>query len=712
MNRNHLTLTVLLASLVAMTGRAAVTFPRGDTAFVVASPQTDLEKRVLDRLTNYTSQVSGKPVKVVASLQKVPAEKPAFVLVGINIKSPFKVSPPTHSPEAFTIETGVANHHDVVVMSGHTERGLKRAVQRLIIASEQRESALVIPETHQSESPWIVRREWTICPWTPNNVQGSFYNEHADNRPNIWLYSDEQVARYVEMFDWFGFSGCQLMETCYSYSLMGSPEAFQSRQKRFAECIRANGQDVTLWVWAMEFNKFGWVDPDVTYIAEKGKTAFEDPKVRAGFEKYYNHYAKLAPEVDLLIAHCYDPGALTNRADVFQYMRLLRDKFRAQNPKVEFAVDFWAAGSPAEYMQQLIDNGFGDSLLLESSLPHLFPPGKREALHEEAKKRNLKLGVWGWYTAEMESDQMPMFHVNAQLLKDFYGRVKNGAHQVQPLTYWSEMEAYHLLNIFTMYASSQLLWNPDRDPHEILREIAEGIWGPRNGPTILEVLELVQDVRSGPTWDTYWWRSGGHRLGTDYPEDDLRRTEIALSKLEQMKTDERFVPKLPLPFPPQTFVELIIPHLKQIRHFAEFRIEVAKVRAAAHAQASKEELTRMARTAWKPVPEFNTWIGTFGQAEALQQEIILQKLAKELAIEIEPPEWLRARDADRLWLCLQKKQRSSPTVWQFHPREITQFHWTVEKLTDRVERLAEDGCVKKAGEDVYQLSNWMDFRQQ
>lgn len=226
MNRNHLTLTVLLASLVAMTGRAAVTFPRGDTAFVVASPQTDLEKRVLDRLTNYTSQVSGKPVKVVASLQKVPAEKPAFVLVGKNIESPFKVSPPTNSPEAFTIETGVANHHGIAVMSGNTERGLKRAVQRLIIASQQGESALVIPETHQSESPWIARREWTICPWTPNNVQGSFYNEHADNRPNIWLYSDEQVARYVEMFDWFGFSGCQLMETCYSYSLWVRPRHF------------------------------------------------------------------------------------------------------------------------------------------------------------------------------------------------------------------------------------------------------------------------------------------------------------------------------------------------------------------------------------------------------------------------------------------------------------------------------------------------------
>jgi len=38
-----------------------------------------------------------------------------------------------------------------------------------------------------------------------------------------------------------------------------------------------------------------------------------------------------------------------------------------------------------------------------------------------------------------------------------------------------------------MYAAGQLLWNPDRDTDEILNEIAEGIWGPHNGPQILEV---------------------------------------------------------------------------------------------------------------------------------------------------------------------------------------------------------------------------------
>src|ERR1035441_5971876 len=173
---------------------------------------------------------------------------------------------------------------------------------------------------------------------------------------------------------------------------------------------------------------------------------------------------------------------------------------------------------------------------------------------------------------------MPMMHVNAQLLANFYLQIKNGVHQIQPISYWSEMEAYHLNNIFTMYAAGQLLWNPERDPHEILGEMAQGIWGPRNGPVILAALELIQGTHSGPTWETYWWTLPTHRLGTEKPEEDLRRAENALAALVKMKTDAQFVPKFPLPFPPATFVELILPHLEQIKQFARFRIEVAKIR--------------------------------------------------------------------------------------------------------------------------------------
>jgi hypothetical protein len=264
-----------------------------------------------------------------------------------------------------------------------------------------------------------------------------------------------------------------------------------------------------------------------------------------------------------------------------------------------------------------------------------------------------------------------------------------------------------------MYAASQLLWNPERDPHEILSEISEGIWGPRNGPQILEALELIQDTRSGPTWETFWWTLPTHRLGTENPQADMRRAEKVLANLKTMKTDKEFVPKFPLPFPPELFVELMIPHLKQIQAFAQFRIDVNKVRETAKGGAAKEELTKIANAAWKPIPEFNTWLGTFGQPEAAMQETILTQLAKELSIEIEPPAWLRYRDADRLLVRIQLIQGRSLTPWTFHLDQAdlrNEFHWTREKCRDRLKKLCDDGVVEKVSDGLYQLSNWTEYR--
>jgi hypothetical protein len=683
-------------------------FSRGKTAYIVATPKTDLEKKITKRLSDYLSAVLHSNVKLVPKVLNVPSNLPAIVL---SSQPKAKLQQPV-SIEAFTIETSVINKHPVVIATGNSELGLKQAVQRLIIKSEQRSPGLVVPELHLNESPWIPKREWTLCAWAPDLVRGVFNNPNADKRLNVWLYSDKQIADYVNMFDAFGFSGCQLMETVANYSILGSAEAFQDRQLKFAKAIRENSQDLTLWVWAAQFNDFGWFDTSVTYTPQKGFTAFTDPKVHAGFEKYYNGYAKMAPYVDMLIAHFYDPGSLKNRADVFDYLHLLLKKFRAKNPKVKLGVDFWASDSDSAYMKQLIDNGFNDALLLESGMPHLYPPGKREHLHEEAKKQNLEMGIWGWHTIEFETDQNAMMHVNAQLLKDFYLQIKNGVDKIHPLSYWSEMEAYHLNNIFSAYAASQLLWNPERDPDEILDEISEGIWGPHNGPAVLDALKLIQDVRSGPTWDTYWMWTKEHRLGTADAHADLQRVEKAIHDFEQMKTDTSFVQKFPLPFTPATFVELMLPHLRQIRQFAESRIAIEKIRESAKNGASKEALTKQIQEAWKPVREYNTWVGTFGILEEATQEKMFLGLCKELDVGVGVPGWVRWRDANRLLQVLQSRQRGRPSPYTFKPDAYilwASFNWTKEKSFDRFQLLLQNGCLEKAGNDTYQLANWEEY---
>jgi hypothetical protein len=675
---------------------AAIDFPHNRAACIVSAPASPLEKRVTEWLSAYVEAVTRIHPKIVATVGQASGQ-PVIVLAK---------SPAGH-PEAFTIRTDRSGSNPRITLSGSTDRGLKRAVQKLILMSRQMTDRLQFPDMNLSETPWIAEREWTVCPWVPQHVRGAFVNPFADNRMNIWNYGDRQFADYVAMYDAFGYSGVQLMETSYSYSVFGSPEAFQSRQRELAKNARENGQNVSLWVWAAEFSGHGWIDPGVTYEPSGKRSAFDDPDVRRSFEKYYNLYAGLAPCVDRLIGHFYDPGRLTNRQDVFRYMRLLEQKFKAKNPKVRMAIDSW--GVSHDYLRDLIANGFTDYELLEMSMPSLFKPGQRESFHEEAKRLGLKLGVWGWYTTEYESDQIVSMYVNARLLQNFYRQMREGALKIHPVAYWSEMEAHHLNNIYSMYAAAQLLWNPDRDPDEILAELTDGIWGPVNGPQVLQALQLVQDVRSGPSWETYWWTLPGYRPETRPPVQDLARAETAISTLERMKTDPAFVPKFPLPFPPAIFIRLMLPHLRQIREFARFRIDMTELKRAMTQGLSKEEAARRLTAIWKPIPDYDTWIGTFGQPEERLQSIMIRKLAEDAGLKVEEPAWLRARDAGRLLEKLQLMQRAQRDELVLGPRQMNEFYWPPPRLQSRLEHLLNDGSIEKVGNDKYRLANWSAF---
>jgi len=261
-----------------------------------------------------------------------------------------------------------------------------------------------------------------------------------------------------------------------------------------------------------------------------------------------------------------------------------------------------------------------------------------------------------------------------------------------------------------------LLWNPERDPDEILHEIAEGIYGPRNGESVFRALKLIEDVRSGPTWDTYWRSQPEYRLGTDDPASDLRRADEAIAAFEMMAPDRSFVPKFPLPFPPATFIELILPHLRQIRCFADFRLKAVAIRAAAKNGASKTQLTHLAQAVWQPVPDYNTWIGVWGQPEAIMQEKMVVELARELGIEVKTPGWMRFRDADRLLQAIQSRQRFSAIPWKFKSNGgwllsgSAFMLWPLDKFRDRLQLLVENGVVEKIDNNDYQLANWDEYR--
>jgi hypothetical protein len=666
----------------------------------VAAPQTELEQHLLSRLSAYLTRVLIERPVVVRRLDEVRPGRPAILLSAQEspVALPFELA--EQAPEAWGLATLDVQGHPLVVAVGRSDRGLKRAVQRLIIESRQERAALVVPETSRTAAAWIPHREWTVCPWTPLFVRGMFVNPHADRRLDMTLYSDRQLADYVEMMDWFGYSGCQIMETSYSYGVFGSIEGFQDWQRRLALAVRANGQQVSLWVWAAMFSGMNWNDPQVLAVDVPRSGAFDDPATRAVFEKYYDHYARLAPLVDRVFGHFYDPGVLTDREDVFKYMRLLEEKFKARNPGVQMGIDFWAAG--ADYVQQLIARGFQDYLLLQNGSPIAQTPGSRERLHRLAKAQGLRLGVWGWYLTEYETDQLASLYVNTYVLKNVYDQIRKEGTDIYPVEYWSEMDAHHLNNIYSMYIAGQLLWDPERDPRELLRELVLGIWGPVNGPVVLPALELIQDVRSGPTWGTYWWTSPQYRIGTPDAAGDLRRAKDAIAALETMKPDPVFVPKFPLPFPPEVFVELMLPHLRQIQLYSEFRMMVEEMRDAER-RVRDQDLQRVLDRSFQPIPEFNTWVGTLGTPELRAQERLLREVCDELNLKVKYPPGFRYLEADRLLQWFQSRQRATKKVFLFNPEASNEFFWGKPKLYDRLQKLVEDGVVQKVGSTAYRL---------
>lgn len=155
----------------------------------------------------------------------------------------------------------------------------------------------------------------------------------------------------------------------------------------------------------------------------------------------------------------------------------------------------------------------------------------------------------------------------------------------------------------------------------------------------------------------------------------------------------------------------MLPHLRQIRHFADFRLKVAAIRSAAEKGATKEELSRLAQEAWDPVPEYNTWIGSFGQPEAVMQEQMILALAKEFGLTVTTPPALRWRDAERQLERIQNSQRASSVAYEFKPQEKGTFWWTPEKTRDRFQLLIDHGCVREVRPGIYQVSDWQAYRQ-
>ncbi|MBE6548097.1 MAG: hypothetical protein E7667_04380 [Ruminococcaceae bacterium] len=565
------------------------------------------------------------------------------------------------------------------------------------------------------DNPWIKEREANICTWKIDYNRGYISNMATSLLVDFSCMSNRQLADYAKMLKTCGFTGAQVTDMVTAWRASGSWEFVHDRYKVFADELHKLGMKFSLWVWAATFTGHGWVDDEVVYINEDpSKPAWKDSRVWATFNKYYDIYADMAPYTDRVIAHFFDPGELKDTESILKFTQLLADKFRGINPDVKIGIDTW--GAPAEYPSELVRAGMKDIMLMELPfLPTWRAEGKRAEFRQGVKNLGVELGSWGWYTCDYEIDQMATMTVNNRVISHVFNETRKQADHVMVPSYWSELESYHLLNFFSMYAAGHLLTDPDANPDKLLRESAELMVGKGNSDNadkLMTVLEFIRDGRSGDTWESFWHAEGNFTLYCADYSSVFARADEAVANMEYLIAQPEPENAMPFPITRKALYKLILPHVHQIRQFARFRVDYESLKAALASGADKETLQSMVDAMDFEIPEYNCITGLWGQNECRAAYNILNSFCKQNGL-VSPARngamkmIYKRRIID--FLCVCQRGLDYP-VWVNHMFYEMGIPFGDEFGAELMRELIDDGVLITREDGLMALSNWSDYR--
>ncbi|MCD7806692.1 MAG: hypothetical protein LUH19_05040 [Lachnospiraceae bacterium] len=482
---------------------------------------------------------------------------------------------------------------------------------------------LTLPvNTTDTSDAWMEEREAIITLWNTNYSRGIYYNNSTSLKTDIMSFSDEQLYDYVRMLKYCGFTGIQLTDMCSAWACAGSYEFVHERLRILADAAHSLDMNVTLWVWGAEFNGYGWTDDSVTYEILEGTTfVYENPDAVACFDKYYSIYAQLADCADRVIMHFYDPGNLSYTQDVAYFAKMFYDKVSAINPDLNFGVSCYVDVFGKRYLVQTLGT---DITLYEQG--HHDNESDYVDFREYIAESGVSLGTWAWNTCEMEIDQMASLYFTPHIIQSTYQTALKYDDIAKP-EYWSEMDSNHVVNVFSLYCAGQLLIDPYRDVDELIHEIALAAVGEEYADAFSQVLYLIEDARSGESWDTYFWSSDHYILKSeDYDaEDILARSEAAIATLNEIIEMNLEANTLPLPISLTDLLTLMVPYIRQIQEFAQFRIEYGELESMQADGAPAEDIQEKINSISTPISEYNTVIGSWGQIEARAQREMLSE---------------------------------------------------------------------------------------
>ena len=582
-------------------------------------------------------------------------------------------------------------------------------------AGEERErflqnetGCIYIPETifDAEGGAWIEEREPIICLWKTTTARGVYYKEDTCLNSEIMSYSDDDLYSYVKgMYD-LGYTGIQVTDMCSTWAQYGGYEYVQDRIRYMADAAHSLGMKFTLWVWGAEFNGYGWQDPDVEYYRSTEELAKDNPNAQAAFDKYYSIYAQLADCSDRVIMHFDDPGNLVTDADIAYYAKMMRDKCLAVNPEIDFGVSDYTNDHDIVYISEQI----GAPVTFYSGAV-TFKDSSWVGFRSTVTGYGFDYGVWSWNLTEMEIDQLAEMNVNARLIKDVYMRTAAEDEYAKP-SYWSEMDSYHVLNIFSHYCAGRLLQDPDQDADEVLKDAAQAIAGKEYRDEMYQVLTLIEDARTGDTFESFRWGFEGYILTSDSydAEDILTRAETALEYIDEMAAADINCNTVTLPVSVTELLEMMRPHVMQIKEFAYFRKGLSELEKSADGGADTGALQAGIDKLYSPIPEYDCIIGLWGQPEAMAQFDLTKEFCKKHGLEIPVDAAFDKNRKDRI-LAEYVTQQKNAAGKLIMPLGIKQFEgaYGEDEMHRYAQELIDEGILVKEGEDKVYLKDWKSY---
>lgn len=567
-------------------------------------------------------------------------------------------------------------------------------------------SEIHIPENIAEQDAWIAEREATIVLWNINYNRGFYLNTDTTLENNIMDFSEEQLYEYVKMLKFCGFTGIQITEMCSAWAGTGGYEAVHEKIRMMADAAHSLDMNVTLWVWGSEFTGYGWVDNTVTYEKGEYDFAYQNPAVVETFEKYYSIYSELADCCDRLIGHFYDPGNLHTAEDIAYFSKMLRDKFQAVNPEIDFGISCWVD----VYDKNIFVRELGNDITLYEC-GHHDNEGDYQTFRSYVSGSGCRLGTWAWNTCEMEIDQLAQMNFNLEIIRSVYqtARAYDG---VMETSYWSEMDSYHVLNAFSLYCAGQMLINPDVESEVLLGQLSEAVVGSEYAQDFGELLLLIQDARSGTSWDTYFWSKDNYVLKSDtYPAAEiLERCNQYIPVLDEMIEKGIEANTLPLPVSLNQVLRMMRPHLEQIRDFAQFRIELSELENQYAAGTGLDVIAQKLYEIGDPIESYNCIIGTWGQIEARAQREMVIEFCNNTGIEIpiygdydkQRKDFIYAQFA----MYQRGKQEPNEIAAPFYQYGVA---YGVEETQRLVDEMVADGLLIKTESGTVYLTDWKNY---